>query len=261
MSFLIICGHPRSGTTLIRNLCNSHPEMFITMEFRNLYGVERTRIGHVRYILETSWRERSRSILIQGREERNPANVLRSYVFIARYLSNIYWKTHDIVTTEDIEYAIHKITPVSVVGDKYPNYLHSIDRFSRINGLKIVVIYRDGRDVISSFLKQTRTNWKGRRFAMLYDNAESLAERWVKAINVMDEYSSKAHIIRYEDLVQYPSEEVNLLADYLGVNEEGFSVGNINKTNMGKYKAELSKEELESIESIAGSTLEGLDYP
>jgi hypothetical protein len=29
---LLIGGHPRSGTTLLRNLCNGHPEMTVTNE-------------------------------------------------------------------------------------------------------------------------------------------------------------------------------------------------------------------------------------
>lgn len=260
MSVLAISGHPRSGTTLVRNLCNMHPEIFVTMEFRNLDGVGRSRLGYVRYILDSSWRERSRSILSQGKNEKDRRKVLKSYFFIARYLFSIYRQADDSVRLKDIERAIQGITHVKIVGDKYPNYLLKMDRFSLMDGLKIVVIYRDGRDVISSFLKQTRTNWKGRRFAMQYDSAEKLATRWVDAINIMEKYSTKAHIVRYENLVQHPTEEIKLLADYLGVDDVDFSVDMISNTNVGRYKTELSKQELESIDNVAGSTLARLDY-
>ena len=31
----IVCGHQRSGTTMLRQLMNTHPEVMLTMEFRN----------------------------------------------------------------------------------------------------------------------------------------------------------------------------------------------------------------------------------
>lgn len=37
--FLVIAGHQRSGTTLLRLICNGHPDMVVTNEFRNIIAL------------------------------------------------------------------------------------------------------------------------------------------------------------------------------------------------------------------------------
>lgn len=65
----IIAGHIRSGTTLLRNLCNSHPDITVTMEFGNFDGLGCSHAAYIRYILRRWWNDKHRSFLEQGNEE------------------------------------------------------------------------------------------------------------------------------------------------------------------------------------------------
>jgi hypothetical protein len=78
------------------------------------------------------------------------------------------------------------------------------DRFVDNPGLIHLVIYRDCRDVTSSFLKQARTTWRDAPWVSKVDTAEKIAQRWVRGIDIMEQYAAKVYITRYETLMQQP---------------------------------------------------------
>jgi len=76
----------------------------------------------------------------------------------------------------------------------------------------------------------------------------------------MEHYSGNIHIIRYEDLVCNPVEELRLLSDWLDVNPNGFPVKMIQETKIGKFQRGLSNSELNAVVESAGPTMERLGY-
>jgi hypothetical protein len=148
-----------------------------------------------------------------------------------------------------------------VVGDKFPRYIFELDRFVELPELLRLVIYRDCRDVTSSYLRRIRTDWKRRRWASDMDTAEKIARRWVLAIEIMERHADHLLMIRYEDLVGSPRSELQRLAEWLDVDPLDFDGTMVFNSSVGKYKQALTDRELEDVLSVAGPTLERLKYP
>jgi hypothetical protein len=147
------------------------------------------------------------------------------------------------------------------VGDKYPRYIKQLDELVTYPDVKIVVIYRDCRDVMASVKKKTQTDWKDKPFLRkLYDTTENIVLSWVDAIETMERNAEHIHIIRYEDLVTSPANVVKKLADYLEVDFEGFDFSFIRTSSVGKHEKSLSDEDMAIVMELAGSTMQRLNY-
>jgi hypothetical protein len=147
-----------------------------------------------------------------------------------------------------------------IVGDKYPGYIFQLDKLAVTEGLSCLIIYRDCRDVTSSSLKEARTTWRDQRFAKRFDTAGKAARQWVDAIESMERHIDQLHVIRYEDLVTAPIQELELLGKWLSVDPGGFPAHIIRDASVGKYKSGLSDNELAAVMEIAGPTMARLGY-
>lgn len=265
---LIICGHERSGTTLLRNLCHAHPDIAMTMEFNNFAKLDGSFSEYSRFILKRWKNQKYRSFLVQGQEEKKILNVLQSHLFVTRYLFEIF-KAQELpfskkskVRVSAIESSLKKIFPTAkIVGDKMTMYyIYRLEELTLQDNLLIVALYRDCRSVVSSTLEKVRGDWKHFSFIKKLDTPGKIAQRWVESIDIIQKYSKKIHIIRYEDLVSNPYEELKRLSKYLGVNVDGFPIDKIHQSSLGKYKSNLTEEDLEIISKIAGMKLKELFY-
>lgn len=143
--------------------------------------------------------------------------------------------------------------------------------------LKYIFLYRDGRDVALSFKK-----------AIVGDkHVYHLATQWKKeqdtCLSLLNKYGTeKVFLLSYEELVATPEEKVRALCKFLGINylenmmefyESSSSKSTaaagemwknlekpVMKNNTNKYLKELSSEEIEIYEWVAGSTLQALGY-
>ena len=184
---LIICGHERSGTILLRNLCDSHPNMAMTMEFNNFADLGEDFSVYHRHILKKWWNHKHRSFLVQGKKEEFFLNVIKSYLFVGSYLHKINKHQQGVIDIPTIEIALKEIFPnAKVVGDKMPNYLFQLDKLVKDDHLVRVVIYRDCRALVSSVLEKIRNDWKKYAFIKQFDTAEKVAKRWVYSIEMME---------------------------------------------------------------------------
>ncbi len=257
----IIGGHPRSGTTLLRNLCDAHPAITVTMEFNNFTGIGKSSLHYSYRMLKMWWRNRERSFLVQGKDEENRRYVLQSHAFVLRYLWETNKRPRKHIQLSDIEKNMRSVFPESkVVGDKFPAYIFRLDKIVSFDEALRVVVYRDCRDVVSSSLKIAQTKWRNRPFAAEYDTAQKIAQRWVYAIEQMEKHASHVFIIRYEDLVRNPSRELGRLGEQLDVPLEGFPLNTVKTGSVGKYKQGLTTEELAAVMDIAGPTMNRLGY-
>jgi hypothetical protein len=266
---LLIGGRPRSGTTLLRDLCDAHPDITLTHEFGtflalnepyDLYRDEIVRRWRAQRVLHCRIR-RSGST---KRRMRRWAISMRGHAFAIRYLDKIRRYRPGPIDLPAVEATLREVFPrAGVVGDKMPDYVHLLDTLAPTRGLACVMLYRDCRDVTSSHLKLARTSWRNQRWIRDQDTAEKVAGRWVDALETMERQRDRIHTVRYEDLVREPRRELTALAQWLGVEPTGFpegSIRNVRERSIGKYKDGLSDQELEAVMNVAGPTMARLGY-
>ena len=253
---LIICGVPRSGTTMLQRVCNGHPELAITRETRifafpsaPFWRHARNFSGNTGRRAWSEWRSGYRRGL------RPPL------WFTLRYLTALLSARSAVIETEARESALRKLFPKArIVGDKYPGYVFDLDELASDDRLSCLVIYRDARDVTSSTLHAVRTVWKGLPFTVNVDTVEKTVHRWVFGIEKMQRHRSQIHAVRYEDLVGDPESVMAGVAEWLGVNSRGFPLEEVHGASIGKYRSSLTPEELEVVLDIAGAKLAELGY-
>lgn len=257
----IIGGHIRSGTTLLRNLCHSHPDITVTMEFGNFIGLGESYGSYTSKLLRRCWRRRNQSFLVHRSTEHYWKYVLRSYAFVARYLVKVNTCRNGVIDVPTIETALRNIFPTTrLVGDKVAYYVFLLDTLAARDDLARVIIYRDCRDVTSSVLQKVLTDWRSKSWVKHWDSAEKVARQWVQAIELMERYADRLHIICYEELIQKPEQELDALGRYLGVDPAGFPIEMMHRGSIGKHIHGLTEEEMATVMDIAGPTMTRLGY-
>lgn len=256
MAFLI-GGHPRSGTTLLYRLCRNHPQIGIAGEFKCFHALD---VPFAEYwdSIETDWRRFSFFWRI-GR--RAPWYFKAgSGIFLALFRRQLLRRTRGTVAASDVEGALQAVFRKTVVGDKYPHYVFNLPGLVRQPRLKRIILYRDARDVVSSFMNMLRTKWAGLPWAAEFRSAGDVARQWVKAIETMEQHREHLLVLRYEDIVQDPRRGLLKMADLLGVDPKPFNTRRIHTKSIGKYAKDLSDKELEETLQIAGPAMKRLGY-
>jgi Sulfotransferase family len=254
---LIIGGHPRSGTTLLARLCNSHPQMKVTFEFRNFREIN---VAYDTYFpaLRKDWIRRR---IVEKPGQSTRAAKFHSAIFLAEYLIRLQFFRKRLIDVDVVSQLLKRIFPQAlVVGDKFPEYIFHLDSLASQKNLSIAIIYRDCRDVVSSTLRRVRTAWKNEDFAKNIDSAMKIAGSWLRAIECMEKYFHNIHVIRYEDLINDPKPVLKEFADWLRIDENAFQMEMIRTDRIGKYQSSLTEQELRDVLSVAGRTMERLGY-
>lgn len=262
---LIITGHQRSGTTLLSRLCSVHPEMSMTNEFGNFLRIGQPHPVYTRRLLKRwggialRWWPLDETF---GRPGPRRTVVRQNNRFIYKYLSSLRARKGQVISAAVIDEIMGEVLPTtSVVGDKYPEYIFSLDELVGDDDLCRMVIYRDCRDVTSSTLIRARTDWRRMPiFVRRLNTAEKIAHRWVRAIEMMEKHRDQLFIVRYEDLVTEVTGPMRKLAEWLGVDPAGFEVDRISARSIGKYRQGLTQEEVATVMEIAGPTMSRLGY-
>jgi Sulfotransferase domain. len=263
----MVGGHVRSGTSLLRELCNRHPEMTITHEFGTFLELGKPFPVYKRAIVNR-WKRSPFLGFRVFRSDRKNTRVrrwfrsIRGHVFAYRYLKQLEGSANGSVQFETVEAILKQIFPTRIVGDKWPDYAVHLDRLTPLfeqHDARCLIIYRDCRDVTSSTLFHARTVWKNEEW-IKGATAEKVAQRWVNTIEMMEKYRNKIHTICYENLVKTPEKEISKIADYLQVDPKGFPIQMIRKINIGKHATGLTEEELSDLIRIAGPTMTRLGY-
>ena len=114
--------HMRSGTTLLWDLCNSHPDIVVTLEFGCFTGTGKSYLKHCREMLRRCWEKRRWAFLD---EIGLPwGSLLGNYHFVTHYLLEVGKHHTGQIQGSDIQRALrHCITEERIVGDKFPYYV------------------------------------------------------------------------------------------------------------------------------------------
>jgi hypothetical protein len=265
---IFIVGAPRSGTSLMRNLLRSHPQLAFTDEshfiplFYRAHGNPETDRAARRLaarILRLGW-------MRQWKLDLDPSSLAhhRSY---ARLVSGIF---------EEMARAAGKPR----WGDKTPQYLTEIPTLLEIfPEAKIVHVYRDGRDVALSSMRV--------RFGPqnLYTAAQAWRTRVTTGRRVGGRLSASTYMeVRYESLLSRPEDTMRRVCDFLHEPfcEEVLRPSPLRRTrrpvlgrprgpsytfapevarsNLGKWKRAMPPADRALFESVAGDLLEELGY-
>ena len=156
--------------------------------------------------------------------------------------------------------------------------IHYIDTIeAHFDNPKYIYLYRDGRDVALSFQKAV----VGEKH--IYNIAKDWAETQDKAIELIEQIDpERVFCISYELLTKSPRKVAKSLCSFLGVRYTDTMMdfyktseaknaasssqlwGNVTNpvmsNNSGKYKTEMSPEDIRIFESVAGHILDKLGY-
>jgi hypothetical protein len=272
---IFVAGCDRSGTTLLRAMLTAHPHIAIPYE-----GAQ------FKHVLPRDVSRRWRRVWTRADAE----DVVES--FLAQPKVQFWNLTQDAVLRElgdgdslrfaDIlaaafrAYARREGKPRW--GDKTTKNTFDLERIARaFPDAQFVHIVRDGRDV---YLSQLQVPWKSRGL----DDAARWWSRWVWAAGVPGERLGveRYYVLRYEDLLASPDEELQKLCAFLGEpfapemlayhQQEGL-VPEDQRTGVHRlvssppdqsrafrWRRELSPSEQRAFESIAGDTLAKYGY-
>jgi hypothetical protein len=260
-AFISIVGCPRSGTTLLRNMLNSHPEIFIfpqTQFFNKIWGS--------RWLVNFKKnRKQMLNIISQDRA------VLRSKVDMFS-LDNLSRESFDNFYVEyiDLIQDNNKLKK-RILGDKTPRHIFFLNKIKKNlkRNVKIIIAVRDSRAVVASLKK--------RKLIKSVEQGAAIWNFFLKQIVRINKEESADNImcIRYEDIVSDPKSIGNKIASYLNL-EYSESMLDIQESNssykekQGKkgiytdsitqWKKELKNEEIETLSYLTKQHLKDFNY-
>lgn len=256
---------------MLLELCNSHPDISLTMEFGNFCSIGRPYPVYMSRMIKRwlgigirYWplvvTQAGVFTSIVKRQKR--MTIARNHAFVVHYLYKMLRHWQKCVNVQAIEATLKSIfAGRRIVGDKYPEYVFKLDDLAGIDNLSILVICRDCRDVTNSALRTVSAAWRNMPvLRKKMDTAAKVAKRWVQAMELIDRHQKQLHIIRYEDLIKEKERELKALGNRLGVDSAGFDAGVIRDTSIGRYKSGLSDEDLMTVMDVAGPTMAKMGY-
>jgi hypothetical protein len=277
---VFICGYPKSGTTLLLALLDSHPELLVFPEetrfFQRVLGhPERCNPDYL--FSETAVRVLGLGKVSMPSGERDYSDIdyrgyqdaLRSYWEAGnkdqRTLFEAIFHAYGLVKDQfDQKYCVEK-TPFN---ERYLN------RAAQMwPDLRAIYIARDPRDNYCSYRKQRETQVAAsdRKDGLSVLSKEEFIAYWLDSLLSWERFRARHKkqvlMLRYEDLVQKPDEELKHLCDFLGIDWDrklliptrnnhpwsgnsiyGTQHEGISTSSVGRYRERLSEDEIVYLE-------------
>ncbi|MCS3702309.1 sulfotransferase family protein [Salinibacter ruber] len=269
-----IVGSGRSGNTLLRAILTGHSNIAIPPESYVLGKVVR-RFKAYSFL---GWKILLRIVLSEFEYHRQFSTWDISLRSVYHEGCKISKKERGLAHILDLIYRkyIDKHMPSAVRwGDKTPVNTFHLDWIDRVfPKAKYVHMVRDGRDVVSSYLRSE-----------IYSNSEEAADRWKKSIEMAKKFEKKRENrflkVRYEELVRFPNKEVRRICDFLDVEfkkdmlkfkDNIEKLGDthlphhrglkrpINTDSIGKWKERLTDDQKDIIRGRIKETLSDIGY-
>ena len=287
-NLLFIIGNPRSGTSLFRIMLTNHSDICVPPEcgfihwwsakYGNWSKKDNTAQSISNFIndLKTSKKIETWNlnfdelkVSVLNKQPQDYATLCKLVIkFYARPLSST----------------------LKYLGDKNNYYISHLDELYKISkSAKFLFITRDGRDVACSYknIKKVKSNSPYK--PNLPCSIESIANEWSTNLYIIESFKNKLNTdqkysIRYEDLLTNTENTLQTICDFLNIefDENMLSYADNNKkrrqepeelmawklktyqkpdtSNIGKYKLELSRDEISTFEKIAGNALKLNNY-
>ncbi|MBN1953999.1 MAG: sulfotransferase [Anaerolineae bacterium] len=271
---IFIVGVHRSGTTLLRYMLNSHSRIYIPPESdfianfflrrpsgelseRRIAQLLDTVFTRYRFVGEWQGDPPTAAAFIAAMPERTPAAFLDTlYGTYARQNDAVRW------------------------GDKTPIYASYVDLIHRIlPQAQFIHIIRDARDAALSMLDK----YEKEEFHV---DVFFAARNWVRRIRKAQRDGARLpahlyHEVRYEDLVQNPQHQLEVICDFLGerfepamlthhraarerVPADSHFFDNVRnpttRQRIGRWRAGLAPRDQRLVQFVCGQLMDELDY-
>lgn len=277
MNFFIL-GNPRSGTSLLRLILNTHSLIGVPPEsgFLHWWYEKYKNWSAADSINQLKVLEFVKDLLSSKKIEGWNLDEHQLILFINQNQPKNYL---ELITS------IYKLyTQKPIVGDKNNYYIKHLDEIEIIaQNPKYIHLIRDGRDVACSYLKIKELDQSSFVYlpSVSYD-INDIAIEWNNNISQIEDFilDKDSISIKYEDLINFPQDTICKICRFLNVNFEenmlNYYLNNdeplitsawkqktfesIDSTNKGKYKSILSKNELEKFNRIASKNLLKFKY-
>ena len=260
--FFLIIGCGRSGTTLLQSICSRNSNIYV--------GPETKFLAHFPIDMDldqpSSYCQAYLKIIELSAQEEIP---LHNFDY--------FWqkspRTHAGLFTAWLK-AGSQHSQAHIIGDASNIHTaHALWLAKQIPQLKIIHLWRDPRDVAASQKRLWQTSMT--RFVMRYWRAFYVYQQAQKKL------TGRYYTLRYEDLVQNPEDSIKKLCKAMQWQyqpamlqphkrtEKGFASREVHKLgtleamsckHVGKYKKELSENEIAFIEKVCRYPMRTLNY-
>ncbi|MBX2862464.1 MAG: sulfotransferase [Leptolyngbyaceae cyanobacterium MAG.088] len=268
---IFIFGCPRSGTSLLSRLIGSHPRIAIPFE-SHLYNTFYPWLKYYGDLNRPSNHERLIDDILATEVMRDWTPRLSRQDILTTISS---YEFHDII--DGILRAWTYSQGKQRWGEKTPAHLfYWREILAAFPNMQVLHIVRDGRDVALS--------WKKARFGPKH--MYPLAQQWVHHLETAERLKSKLGDksfleVRYEQLLQAPEQTMREICTFLheefapemlafyktgtAYPTDRSNQNNLSRppmvSNIGKWRLDMSAQQLNIFESVAGPTLQKYGYP
>jgi hypothetical protein len=252
----LITGHPRSGTTVLTRVLNTHPQIGATFELGAFLRLD-TPYSEYRQGLRLGYGDRP----VLGVGVGSPrGRRWASRRFLSGFRYRLWRRRGSPITLETVTELLAESLGRPRVGDKLPEYVFALDDLGPREGLARIVIVRDCRAVTASTLKRVRSGWSGQSWTKRIDTPEKIAANWIRAVAGIERHAGRLHIVRYEDLVDEPRGTLDRIADYLGVDPGRFDAELIRRPAEDRRRERLDGDARAAVEAVAGDAMRRWGY-
>lgn len=279
---IFIIGNPRSGTSLLRIMLHNHSQIGIPPESHFFLWLEEKYQNWSLNQLESYLTDLYNSTKFETWQ----INKTDLKSFILEYEPQSYAQLNSLVY---YFYSREKNKHIQYWGDK--NKLWKEKLTTTLNyypNARYIHLIRDGRDVACSFRELGAKKMESRYAPKLPTDISQIAEKWHTNISTIYNFQKRLNpqntiTIRYEDLLMNTESELKKICTFLKINfESNMLLFYLNKkeeieptefyqwkekltsppdvNNIGKYKEQLTKEEIEIFDSIAKNELKTFNY-
>ncbi|MBI4523744.1 MAG: sulfotransferase [Deltaproteobacteria bacterium] len=263
-----IIGCPRSGTTLVAQLLDSHSRIAVYLEtqfytlfrpFLHCYGDLRQPNNLRRFIVDVQEVIRWQAVMNRAMTD-SPE--------VEEFLETIVAPSFEGVLTALLQLNALRQRKVRSADKTPDHYAYLPEILEKFPGSPIIFIMRDPRDTVFSMREAFGTT------------VETGVWRWNEALRSYQDASRPLHLVRYEELVKKPAEVVKAMCDYLGEPYEPAMLrffertalspetaqhhrklfGPVDSESVGRFRR-LSSDEIQRIESACAAGMEAMGYP
>ena len=278
--YLFMVGCPRSGTTLLRRMVDSHPRVAIPTSEQHWL---------------VKWHERGRGVTPEGKVSPDLVSDLFSYKKFAKMglaredLERVAGDDGPVAYSEFVSgvfdlYGRSRGKPLA--GDKTPGHVRRIPELHALwPRAKFVHLIRDGRDVGLSVLGWDRSSKLADRLVTWKEDPLTTVALWWEDMVVRGREAGARlgpdlyYELRYEDLIEDPETECARLCGFFDLPYDEamlrFHEGKVKArpglsakkawlpvtSGLRDWREQMSGEDKERFEAAAGGTLEELGYP
>lgn len=242
--WLIVGGCPRSGTTLLNQILNSHEDVFITNE-QNLNYV----IHNLNRIFKREEKIKNAVERKKSQKENWTRDEIKKHIFkkdtsLLPILETLYATTYNI-NIEQKKY---------IFGDKTPIYWgDQLGKTVKLLNPKFIHITRHPYDVVNSYLRRHHNTLEGNDYWKKSSEVSDICDDWINAWNFAQKNKTNSNFmhLRYEDLISEPVKIMEEISSFLEIENRFDSSAVVKDSN--EERSYLTKEITKEVDYLLNS--------